>query len=140
MEKENKLPEVGKRYKHPNSSIIAKIVYINKPCNQLVGEIEGGGLVILQLRNFLAYYEEIPEQEPTTENHIPNARKKVEEPAKDINVPTKSTSKWQTLEEYVREYEPHLEVITAYEVVEVASEYLQDITDRLDKLETKLYK
>tara|TARA_R110002126_G_scaffold67176_1_gene170468 strand:- start:5040 stop:5852 length:813 start_codon:yes stop_codon:yes gene_type:complete len=94
MIKENKLPEVGKRYRHCTNHI---------PC-----EVEGitdNGFIFISwvnspaLRDDIFYpnsfcfwemFEEIPEQEPTAENHVPDARKKVDEVQE-----AKEELKWQ---------------------------------------------
>lgn len=60
----NKLPEIGKRYKHPDSTIIVEVVYMNESCSELVVSTKTNHLLIFQKNSFLSYYKEIPEQEP----------------------------------------------------------------------------
>ena len=175
MTKEIKLPEVGKQYNHLDFDHIVLFRCIAISGDRVIME-NCETVNLLQSQDFFDYYEEIPEQEPTAENHIPDARKKVDkvQEAKDINVPTKSI--WKPMSElrgdimniYIKwdddldimpaQYSNRRKIIFANvggETCQFECNYhkfkmwctlsdfnnqVQDNTDRLDKLETKLNK
>ena len=179
MTKENKLPEVGKKYQEISTGRIGTLLSLGywsgRYCAELE-EIKGQRHIVREYEAFRFGFEQIPEQEPTAENHIPDIRKKVDkvQEAKDINVPTKSI--WKPMSElrgdimniYIKwdddldimpaQYSNRRKIIFANvggETCQFECNYhkfkmwctlsdfnnqVQDNTDRLDKLETKLNK
>ena len=81
MTKENKLPEVGKKYQEISTGRIGTLLSLGywsgRYCAELE-EIKGQRHIVREYEAFRFGFEEIPEQEPTAENHVPDARKKVD--------------------------------------------------------------
>ena len=169
MTKENKLPKITNRYIFENKKYTCVGVYFEMFRN-------GADFAKRYELEDFDKFKEIPEQEPTAENHIPDSRKKVDEvqEAKDINVPTKSIWKPTLISKpQLIKGSQHVMIRVPNKTIELVNyidqgslcgfrdlsnndiqnrhiiEYctltdfvdqVQDNTDRLDKLETKLNK
>lgn len=142
-----KLPEVGKRYQEIANTLIVQEIEIVKPIwdyklpsYKLRVESDNRDTESLYTNEFfLNNYEEIPEQEPTAENHIPDIRKKVDEVQKAKEELRNCVRRCQKSKNWTKKNEEKENPLYSSAIyrafIDELTEYSEELIDALDAQE-----